>query len=99
MDYSSRRSHDPRTSVYDVYFSMLGYPSVATINLGRQFVHSSAGGALIDGAQLKLRPIGRMNVDLYGGNAVSQETPDPHREIRQRFLLQYRMPRHRTLVR
>jgi len=75
-DLANKSGYDPQTNVYDAYFRLVGYPFGATINLGRQFVYSSVGSALVDGLRVKFFPIAKMSIDVYGGSAVSPETPD-----------------------
>lgn len=75
-DFADQLSTDPQLFVYDAYVEMNNVPSRMNLSLGRQFVYSGVGSALMDGMRLQYRPTGRVKLDLFGGSTVSSEDPE-----------------------
>lgn len=75
-DLSDKLADDPRTYIYDSYFRLTGYPSGSNIYLGRQFVYSAAGSAVIDGLRFKYSISPKFKIDLFGGSEVSGTNPE-----------------------
>jgi hypothetical protein len=86
-DLATNEPGTPQTYVYDFYLRFDGYPAGSTIYAGRQFVYNSLGSSLIDGLRAKCRIVRSVNLDLFGGATVSNETPGKIQSLRNYSML------------
>lgn len=75
-DFVDQLPSDPQLFVFDAYVQLSGLPPRTDLYLGRQFVYSGVGSALMDGGRIRVRPIKYLDLDLFGGSAVSSEDPE-----------------------
>jgi len=75
-DFSYRLPTDPQLFVYDAYVQLSGVPPRTNLYLGRMFVYSGSGSALMDGGRIKVRPFRFLDLDLFGGSSVSSQDPE-----------------------
>lgn len=75
-DFSDKLAKDPQTYIYDAYLKLGGIPSNSEFRLGRQFVYSSVGSALLDGMSIRYRPVQSTRLEIFGGSAVSVLDPE-----------------------
>ncbi|MEW5922499.1 MAG: hypothetical protein AB1746_00775 [Candidatus Zixiibacteriota bacterium] len=80
-DLSDKLANDPRTYISDSYIRLAGYPSGSNIYLGRQFVYSAAGSAIIDGLRFKYNISRAFKINLFGGSEVSGTDPEKIRTL------------------
>jgi hypothetical protein len=80
-DLGRKYARDPETYVFNAYVKFTGAPAGATYYLGRQFVYNGVGGLLLDGARIRFRFHRDVRLDLFGGSAVSQESPTTIRAL------------------
>ncbi len=74
-DFSSKLPGDPNTFVYDTYLKLTDLPRGTTLMIGRQFVYSATGSALLDGARIRYNLPLQLKMDLFGGSDVSNLDP------------------------
>lgn len=80
-DLSNKRAGDPQTYIYSAYAKLGNVPHGTDFRLGRQFVYSGAGSALLDGFRAQYR-MGRVaRIDLFGGSSVNQVDPERVRSL------------------
>jgi hypothetical protein len=80
-DFRDRLPGDPSLFVYDAYAQIRNIPRNTDLYLGRQFVYSGVGSALMDGARVQYRPLGNMRFEVFGGSSVSSEDPEKVRSV------------------
>ena len=74
-DLQNKLPDDPELFVYNAYFKLTNLPAHSIIHLGRQYIYSSAGSALIDGARIRYN-LKRTKIDIYGGSRVNRLDPE-----------------------
>jgi hypothetical protein len=72
---------DPQTSVYDAYVRLKDIPKGASLYLGRQFVYTAVGSALLDGVRAKYRLGQSLEFQIFGGSRVSRLFPEKIRSL------------------
>jgi hypothetical protein len=80
-DLSDKLATDPRMFVYHSYFRVSGVIKRTDLYLGRQFVYCGVGSALLDGARIRLKPSGKLQLDLFGGSTVASQDPEKIRSF------------------
>lgn len=80
-DFADKRSSDPSVFVYDAYAHVRGAPSGTDLYLGRQFVYTGVGSALMDGGRVHYRYKEWIRLKVFGGSAVSSEDPERVRSV------------------
>jgi len=80
-DLTNKLSNDPQTYIYDGYLKLSNYPQGTEIRIGRQFVYSPIGSALLDGLKIKYRIRKSATIELYGGSAVTSVDPEKVQSI------------------
>lgn len=67
--------------VYETYLQFAGIIKRSNLTVGRQFIYSNLGAALVDGGRLKLGFGKRLSVEIYGGSQVQSGQPDKVKSI------------------
>jgi hypothetical protein len=80
-DLADQLPSDPSLFVYQTYARLQGLPGRSDVRIGRQFVYSGVGSALMDGGRISLRPWRYLDVNLFGGSTVSSEDPETIRSL------------------
>lgn len=80
-DFSHKRATDPQLYIYDGYLHLIGVPRRTDISLGRQFVYTAIGSALVDGVQSSYRPARQFEVRAFVGSSVSGQAPETMRSL------------------
>ncbi|MDF1544414.1 MAG: hypothetical protein P1R58_04855 [bacterium] len=80
-DLNDRFATDPQLFIRSAYLKFRCRPNRFQINLGRQFVYSSAGSALIDGVRLKFNKYRPLELNLFAGTSVSRLDPEKVRSF------------------
>ncbi|MFH2037775.1 MAG: hypothetical protein ABIJ45_15345 [Candidatus Zixiibacteriota bacterium] len=75
-DISHKLAEDPETYIYDLYLKFGGLPKNSQILLGRQFVYSGVGSALIDGLMVQYDYSRKFKIKIFGGSDVSASNPE-----------------------
>jgi hypothetical protein len=80
-DFSDQRATDPQLYVYDAYLRLTGVPHGSEFAIGRQFVYTGIGSALMDGLRVAYRPARRLDLDIFAGSSVSSRNPETVRSL------------------
>ncbi len=80
-DFSHKRATDPQLYIYDGYLHLTGVPRGTDIALGRQFVYTALGSALVDGVQSSYRPVRQLELRAFAGSSVSGQAPETMRSL------------------
>lgn len=75
-DLSDKLPADPHLYVYTAYAQLSKILPQTDLLLGRQFVFTGVGSALMDGGRIQFRRQRNLNLDLFGGSTVSSEDPE-----------------------
>ncbi len=86
-DFADQLPSDPSLFVYQTYARLQGMPARTDIRIGRQFVYTGVGSALMDGGRIQIRPARYLDVNLFGGSTVSSEDPETIRSLSDHFVL------------
>ena len=86
-DFADQLPSDPSLFVYQTYARLQGMPARTDIRIGRQFVYTGVGSALMDGGRIQIRPTRYLDVNLFGGSTVSSEDPETIRSLSDHFVL------------
>ena len=71
-DFSDKFESDPQTSIRYAYARLSELPSHTTISLGRQFLYTTVGSVLLDGAEVRFSPTARLELQIFGGASVDE---------------------------
>ena len=81
-DLADARPDDPQLFVYDAYLKYTDMLKATNLYVGRQYVYSGAGSALIDGVRIR-HGVGRpVRFDLFAGSTVNRLEPDEVRPFK-----------------
>ncbi|NIO27682.1 MAG: hypothetical protein GTO29_03910 [Candidatus Latescibacteria bacterium] len=80
-DFADKLTSDPELFVYDAYAHLSGLPTWTDVYVGRQFVYTGVGSALMDGGRLHFRRAKNLSLNVFGGSSVSSEDPDKVRSL------------------
>jgi hypothetical protein len=86
-DFTNQLPTDPQLFVFDAYVQFSGVPPRTDLYLGRQFVYSGVGSALMDGGRVRVRPVKYLDLELFGGSAVSSEDPETVNSLEDRLVV------------
>ncbi|MBI4720426.1 MAG: hypothetical protein HY770_04230 [Chitinivibrionia bacterium] len=75
-DFADELPGDPSLFVYDAYVRLQNIPPRTDLSIGRQFVYTGAGSALMDGVRIQHRPLDMLRLEVFGGSRVSSDDPD-----------------------
>lgn len=75
-DFDNKYPNDPELFAYDAYFTFKNIIPRSSVGVGRQFLYTSAGSALIDGMSFGVSPCSKSNIKLFAGSNVSRLEPD-----------------------
>lgn len=75
-DLADKLPRDPELYVYDAYAHVSGVLQRTDLYVGRQFVYSGVGSALMDGGRIKVHPIEQLSIDIFGGSTVLSQDPE-----------------------
>jgi len=67
--------------VYETFIQCLGVIRRTNLWVGRQFIYSNLGSALIDGGRLQMKIRNRLQFEAFGGSQVFSAKPDEVRSI------------------
>lgn len=81
-DLADARPDDPQLFVYDAYLKYDRLFKATNLYLGRQYVYSGAGSALIDGVRIRHGANQRVRLDLFAGSIVNRLKPDEVRPFK-----------------
>jgi len=80
-DLSDKLPGDPQTYIYDAYLKLKGIPKNSELRLGRQYVYSPVGSALLDGMRVRYRLLKSTELDFFGGSSVTGTDPEEIRSL------------------
>lgn len=86
-DLADARPDDPQMFVYDAYLKYTRILKGTDLYVGRQYVYSGAGSALIDGVRIRHGASQRLRVDLFGGSTIDRLKPDQVRSFKNHSAL------------
>ena len=75
-DLSNQEQYVPQLYLYDAYLNFKNYLPDSKIKLGRQFVYSPVGSAILDGVSSDIFLMDKLQVKLSAGSYVDRATPD-----------------------
>ena len=75
-DLADQFENDPQLFVYEANAHLRAVRGRLDTYLGRQFVYSSIGSALIDGGLVRYRAFDHLSLELLGGSAVASANPE-----------------------
>lgn len=74
-DLRDKQALDPQLYLYETSLRLRGIPRSTTSIIGRQFVYSPLGSALMDGISLQSSPSSAVRIDAAGGSFVAFSRP------------------------
>ena len=80
-DLADKNADESQLFVYDTYARCSGLLPRSVVTVGRQFVYSGAGSALIDGGRITYRPSRKSSLEFFTGSSVSSTDPEDVRSI------------------
>jgi hypothetical protein len=86
-DFADKLTTDPSLFVYDAYAHLRGLPSGSDLYVGRMFVYSGVGSALMDGGRVQYRYNKLVDFNFFGGSSVSSEDPETIRSFDEFLVL------------
>ncbi len=86
-DFADKLTSDPELFIYDAYAHLSELPTWVDLYVGRQFVYTGIGSALIDGGRLHFRRTKNLSFNIFGGSSVSSEDPDKVRSLDDDLML------------
>ncbi len=86
-DFADKLSSDPELFIYDAYAHLSGLPAWTDLYVGRQFVYTGVGSALMDGGRIHFRRAKNLSLNMFGGSSVSSEEPDKVRSLDDALVL------------
>jgi hypothetical protein len=75
-DLSDKLPSDPELFVYSAYAHLAKFLPQTDMLIGRQFVYTGVGSALMDGGSIHFRRYQNLSLNLFGGSTVSSEDPE-----------------------
>lgn len=75
-DFADKLPADPELFVYDAYAHLSRVIPQSDLYVGRQFVYSGVGSALMDGGRIEFRRNKNYSLNVFGGSWVASEDPE-----------------------
>lgn len=95
-DFKDKLSSDPQLFIRSAYFDLKNKSNKFNLSIGRQFVYSGSGSALIDGGQITLSDVSDFKISFFGGAEVDRLDPETIQKFKDFAVLGSRISRNVT---